>query len=229
MTETLRVAEGRSVLRIERRLAHPPAKVWRAVTDPAHLVRWFPFRVEVDLRIGGEIRFLERDCTLLVFTHRFTDHYGHASFTAGWHTCFDALDASLDGRLAREPGDMAAAHDRYVVAFGLDEGTVSVTPDGWQVRFERQLTKHADHVWPALTGGDAVGAGGAAPTGFVVDGLDVGAITAGSPPALSVRSSTLSRPGRPGCGPRAAAFRRPTVRCPRPCGRRTSASRGGCR
>lgn len=29
MNETLRTVEGRSVLRIERHLAHPPAKVWR--------------------------------------------------------------------------------------------------------------------------------------------------------------------------------------------------------
>ena len=33
--------EGRFALRFERRLAHPPAVVWRAITDVAHLRSWF--------------------------------------------------------------------------------------------------------------------------------------------------------------------------------------------
>jgi uncharacterized protein YndB with AHSA1/START domain len=59
MTETLtRDERGRTVLRMERRLAHPPEKVWRALTEPAELSRWFPFTAtEIDLRIGGTIRF----------------------------------------------------------------------------------------------------------------------------------------------------------------------------
>jgi uncharacterized protein YndB with AHSA1/START domain len=58
MNESLRTIDGRPVLRIERRLAHPPQKVWRAITDPAHLSRWYPFQAtEIDLRVGGMIRF----------------------------------------------------------------------------------------------------------------------------------------------------------------------------
>lgn len=48
---------GKPVLRLERRLAHPPEKVWRAVTDPAELAHWFPASVEVDLRVGATMRF----------------------------------------------------------------------------------------------------------------------------------------------------------------------------
>lgn len=55
---SLSTVDGRPTLRIERRLAHPQHKVWRAVTDPAHLSRWYPFRaVELDLRVGGKILF----------------------------------------------------------------------------------------------------------------------------------------------------------------------------
>ena len=58
MNETLTTADGRPVLRIERRLAHSPEKVWRAVTEPEHLSQWYPFRAaELDLRLGGRIRF----------------------------------------------------------------------------------------------------------------------------------------------------------------------------
>jgi len=57
VNETLRTVDGRSVLHMERRFAHPPQKVWRAITEPAHLTQWFPSDVAVDLRVGGEIRF----------------------------------------------------------------------------------------------------------------------------------------------------------------------------
>lgn len=35
------LADGRFAVRFERRLAHPAAKVWRALTEPAHLRAWF--------------------------------------------------------------------------------------------------------------------------------------------------------------------------------------------
>jgi uncharacterized protein YndB with AHSA1/START domain len=57
MSAKLLTADDRPVLRLERRLKHAPEKVWRALTDPAELAHWFPARVDVDLRDGGEIRF----------------------------------------------------------------------------------------------------------------------------------------------------------------------------
>ena len=60
MNGTLHAREGRFVLRFERRLAHPPEKVWAALTDPAELRHWFPQDVEADLRPGGTMRFTFR-------------------------------------------------------------------------------------------------------------------------------------------------------------------------
>ncbi|MFF4232698.1 SRPBCC family protein [Streptomyces sp. NPDC001820] len=57
-SDTLTTADGRTALRMERRLAHPPRRVWEAITQPAHLARWFPSEVTVDLRPGGAIGFL---------------------------------------------------------------------------------------------------------------------------------------------------------------------------
>lgn len=34
-------------------LSAPPARVWRAISDPAELQRWFPSRAEWELRPGG--------------------------------------------------------------------------------------------------------------------------------------------------------------------------------
>jgi uncharacterized protein YndB with AHSA1/START domain len=57
MTETLTSEQGRTVLRMERELAHPREKVWRALTSPEELAGWFPAAVEVDLRLDGSISF----------------------------------------------------------------------------------------------------------------------------------------------------------------------------
>ncbi len=49
--------DGRNALRFERRLPHPPEKVWRALTDPAQLSQWFPATPEWELAAGAKIRF----------------------------------------------------------------------------------------------------------------------------------------------------------------------------
>jgi uncharacterized protein YndB with AHSA1/START domain len=54
---TLQIVGGRCVLRFERRLVHPPEKVWRALTDPAHLTAWFPAEVTMEPRVGGAVRW----------------------------------------------------------------------------------------------------------------------------------------------------------------------------
>lgn len=55
---TLSYVNGEPTLRFERRLRHAPAKVWRAVTDPAELKHWFPAAVELELRAGAPMRFV---------------------------------------------------------------------------------------------------------------------------------------------------------------------------
>jgi uncharacterized protein YndB with AHSA1/START domain len=49
--------DGRPALRFERRLAHPVDAVWRAITLPGELAKWFPSSVEGDLQVGGELSF----------------------------------------------------------------------------------------------------------------------------------------------------------------------------
>ncbi|MEV0247112.1 SRPBCC domain-containing protein [Nocardia sp. NPDC050712] len=44
-------------IRYERTLAHPPAKVWRALTESEHLRHWFPADILGERRAGAEIRF----------------------------------------------------------------------------------------------------------------------------------------------------------------------------
>ncbi|HWH11152.1 MAG TPA: SRPBCC family protein [Solirubrobacteraceae bacterium] len=49
--------DGRWQLRFTRSLRHPPEKVWRAITEPEHLARWFPTTIEGERVAGAVLRF----------------------------------------------------------------------------------------------------------------------------------------------------------------------------
>src|SRR4051812_24704407 len=40
---------------VERELRHPPAMVWEALTDPAHLAEWAPFDADRNLAAVGPV------------------------------------------------------------------------------------------------------------------------------------------------------------------------------
>jgi uncharacterized protein YndB with AHSA1/START domain len=129
------------------------------VLEPPHLIAylWDDSVLRWELRPDG-------DGTLLVFTQAFADRPSAASYATGWVTCLDFLAASLDGAPEPVPGDMAEAHERFVAQFGLDRGVATRLPDGgWEVRFDRQLTRPAERVWEALTRGVEPTVGGVAP------------------------------------------------------------------
>jgi uncharacterized protein YndB with AHSA1/START domain len=45
-------------LRFTRHLAHPPEKLWRAITEPEHLEAWFPQKVVVEeWAVGAPLHF----------------------------------------------------------------------------------------------------------------------------------------------------------------------------
>jgi uncharacterized protein YndB with AHSA1/START domain len=52
---------GASVLRYRRRLAHPQQKVWRALTEDAHLAEWFPTTIEGERTAGAPLHFSLRE------------------------------------------------------------------------------------------------------------------------------------------------------------------------
>jgi uncharacterized protein YndB with AHSA1/START domain len=58
---TLEHDGDRVVLRFDRRLAHPPERVWRALTEDDQLEAWFPTTVEGERREGAPLRFAHRD------------------------------------------------------------------------------------------------------------------------------------------------------------------------
>jgi len=92
----------------------------------------------------------------LVFSHTMSgagtwgDLPSVARQAPGWHTCLDALAAQLDGR-PPTAGAFLTLAERYIEEFGLAEGTLRDEPDGYLVRFERDLVQPADAVWSTLT------------------------------------------------------------------------------
>ena len=46
---------GPRALRFERRLAHPPQRVWRALTDPAELAIWLVAAAELEPHVDGAV------------------------------------------------------------------------------------------------------------------------------------------------------------------------------
>ena len=132
MTGTLETVDDRQALRFERHLEYPVERAWRAVTEPAELVRWFVTAVDWTPRLGegfeaagqtGEITELEEprviawtwggdrfgfelrrdgEGCVLVFTHVFADQALAAQHAAGWAVYLSRLDAHLAGRFVSE-------------------------------------------------------------------------------------------------------------------------------
>jgi len=129
---TLETIDGRPALRFERRLAHSVERVWRAVSEPAELERWFPAAADWTPATGetfeaygvtGEVtevdaprrlawtfageRYIfdlsaQEEGCLLVFTHVFDDRALAAQTAAGWDAYLSRLEPHLAGRYLSE-------------------------------------------------------------------------------------------------------------------------------
>jgi uncharacterized protein YndB with AHSA1/START domain len=122
-----------------------------------------------------ELRPDQQGC-LLVFTHTFDDRAGAASFASGWQQCLGAMELLLDGKPIEHERPSAELHDAFVEAFGLDEGVLEQTADGWQVRFERQLTAPAAQAWTILAP-DQPERGAPPPAAFTTSSVAAGSVT----------------------------------------------------
>ncbi len=49
--------EGRAALHFERTLAHPPERVWEAITTHEDLLSWHPTPFDLEPLVGGKVRF----------------------------------------------------------------------------------------------------------------------------------------------------------------------------
>jgi uncharacterized protein YndB with AHSA1/START domain len=150
---TLETIDGRPALRIERRLAHTVARVWRAVTEPDELAQWFVAPVAWTPALGetfegggqrGEIVALEAPTLLrwtwgeerysfelaeegdgcrLVFTHVFDPQHGPAAQHAG------GWEAYLDRLAAHLAGGALSEEDAH--------GSIAELHERYAARFDQ--------------------------------------------------------------------------------------------
>jgi uncharacterized protein YndB with AHSA1/START domain len=130
---TLEIRDGTAVLRYERRLAHPVARVWRALTEPGELRGWL---AEADLEPapGGAVslRWLN------------TDDQGNVAVARGSVARWEPphvleLDTDIHGRLRWElepDGDRATRLTFTVEHDALPDEAVVKVRAGWHIHLE---------------------------------------------------------------------------------------------
>lgn len=119
----------RPALRLERQLPHAPQTVWRAITTPEQLSRWYPFRAtELEPRAGGRVSFDDGDGTVLTAT--ITDFAPEQLFAFDEHDPEDAERPHDDHvRIELQPDDTGC---RLVFTHILtDPSTIERTAAGW--------------------------------------------------------------------------------------------------
>jgi uncharacterized protein YndB with AHSA1/START domain len=130
-------------LRFARRLAHPPEKVWRAITDPEHRKAWFPDRLVGELTVGAKLRFESEyvdggsfDGAVLV-----VDPPKALEFTWGTDVLRFEIEPSVDGCV-------------LTLIDTIDEvGKAARDGAGWHVCLDK-LEHHLDGNTPQWTDGD---------------------------------------------------------------------------
>ncbi len=127
-----RAADGQSVLRYRRHLAHPPQKVWRALTEDAHLEAWFPTTIEGARRAGAPLHFAFRKGEADAFDGEMLAFEPPALMELRWAD--DVL------RFEIEP-DGTGSVVRLTVTFP-EHGKAARDGAGWHVCLER-----LEHVW----------------------------------------------------------------------------------
>ena len=131
-----RTADG-GVIRFERRLPYPVRDVWSAITDPERLADWWlPFDADitVDLREGGEMRFVGRGedapqitCTILRVEPPMLLEHTHADPTSRMRWELEATDEGCTLRLSHHVTDAdEAIGNCYVV--GLHASLARLEP-----------------------------------------------------------------------------------------------------
>ena len=138
---TLEQLGDRWTVAFTRRFPHPPAKVWRAITEPEHMSAWFPDQMIGERKAGAPLRFVNQlgdgfDGEMLVFEPPSlmelawgTDHLRVELRPDGDGTLFTLTDTF--GELGKAARDAAGWHECVVRLIGHLDG--STPPPSGQV------------------------------------------------------------------------------------------------
>jgi hypothetical protein len=127
-----------------RELRHPPEKVWRALTDPAHLREWAPFDVDGSLGTVGTVNLTWVGVA-------------HALETKVTRADPPKMLEYNDMRWELEP---IAGGTRLTLWTGLDRRFISMGAAGWHIAFDVLDCLLGGTPIGRIAGGDAMKFGG---------------------------------------------------------------------
>lgn len=147
--------DGRPAVHFERWLAHPPEKVWAAISEPEHLRQWFPAEVEGPRETDAELRFVFADDEAPAKTGRVLEYDPPRAFAFTWDDdvlrfeiepegdgCRLYFSNSTEGSAEQTRKTVTGWHVCLdVLASALDAGEAP-GPDAWRhvyVRYAREL------------------------------------------------------------------------------------------
>jgi len=116
-------------LEFARTSKHPPARLWRAITDSEELTRWMAYPARIDARVGGEyfVDFRRTNGGELDGVIVTLEHQRHLRYA--WGTSVVDWKLEPDGHGTRH---VFAQHGLYVREITGEEGLAA----GWHVWLE---------------------------------------------------------------------------------------------
>ncbi|MFL5308420.1 MAG: SRPBCC domain-containing protein [Polyangia bacterium] len=137
-------------LLVVRELRHPPALVWQALTDPAHLSQWAPFDADRSLAAVGPVKLSTVGApTPQVSENKVTRAEAPRFLEYNW--------GGQDLRWQLEP---LGSGTRLTLWHNIDRGFIAWGAAGWQICFDVLDRLLAGTPMGRLVGGDAVKFGG---------------------------------------------------------------------
>jgi len=130
-----------------RELRHPQEKVWRAITDPAHLHEWAPFDVDRSLgTVGPTVKLT----TLGAATPQVS------ATTVTRADAPNVLEYDWGGKPIRWELETVAGGTRLTLWTSIDRGFISMGAAGWHICFDVLDRLLSGTPIGRITGGEAV-------------------------------------------------------------------------
>lgn len=142
-TATLHETPAGPQLRFIRRLPHPPATVWRAITQPEHLKAWFPDTIEVTSWTPGATLHFRHEGGLYSFDGTVGEVSPERVLEFTWGPDTIRLELEPDGEGTR----LTLLDTLEAVGKAARDGA------GWHVCLD-ELIHHLDGTAPAQTSSD---------------------------------------------------------------------------
>src|SRR6185503_16282505 len=133
-----------------RNLAHPPAKVWKAITDPEHLREWAPFDSDRNLSAVGTAKLTTVGAPTPLVTETQVKRAEAPKL----------LEFNWGGQDIRWELEPQGSGTRLTLWHNIDRRFIAMGAAGWHVCFDVLERLLSDHPIGRIVGPDAMKFGG---------------------------------------------------------------------